>query len=158
MRDYWNVFGLIETNVLWNKKENKPSVFLSLTPWLKKIRIKWWEATTSDFYFYVNVLLFENGFVNSQTMISCILLYCLVGQFVAGANKELKILGLQPMTGEVWPGGWSCLVPVQMAIESINNRTDILNGYTITYNYIDHEVCTGSKHICFKRLWREKCF
>lgn len=71
-----------------------------------------------------------------------IMLCFLAGHLVAGANKELRILGLQPMTGEAWPGGWSCLVPVQMAVESINNRTDLLDGYTITYEYIDHEVRT----------------
>jgi len=56
-------------------------------------------------------------------------------------NKEIRLLGLQPMTGEAWPGGWACLVPVRMALERINADTRLLKGYNLTYDYIDHEVC-----------------
>jgi len=38
-------------------------------------------------------------------------------------------LSLLPMTGEAWPGGWSCLVPVHMAIDGINAHPDLLQGY-----------------------------
>jgi len=51
------------------------------------------------------------------------------------------LLGIQAMTGKSWPGGWSCLVPVMMAVDEINQRSDLLDGYKLTYNYIDHEVC-----------------
>lgn len=55
-------------------------------------------------------------------------------------DKELRLLGLQAMTGEAWPGGWACLVPVQMAIDRINKDDRLLKGYNLTYDYIDHEV------------------
>lgn len=55
-------------------------------------------------------------------------------------QKELRLLGLQPMSGEAWPGGWACLVPVRMAVERINEHPDLLQGYTLKYEHIDHEV------------------
>jgi len=55
--------------------------------------------------------------------------------------KELRLLGLQPMTGNAWSGGWACLVPIKMAIEGINAHPNLLPGYNLTYEYIDNEVC-----------------
>lgn len=78
--------------------------------------------------------------MNMRVLHLFIVLMYMVVSTALGEDKELRLLGLQPMTGEAWPGGWSCVVPVQMAIEAINNRTDILDGYKLTYDYIDHEV------------------
>jgi len=44
------------------------------------------------------------------------------------------------MTGDAWPGGSQCLLAVEMAIEKINKHPDILKGYELIYDYIDHEV------------------
>ena len=55
--------------------------------------------------------------------------------------KELRLLGLQPMTGNAWSGGWACLVPIKMAIEGITAHPNLLPGYNLTYEYIDNEVC-----------------
>lgn len=63
-----------------------------------------------------------------------------VGFGVHAGKKELRLLGLQAMTGEAWPGGWACLVPAQMAIERINADPNILEGYTLFYDYTDHQV------------------
>ena len=54
--------------------------------------------------------------------------------------KELRLLGLQAMTGKTYSGGWACLVPVQMAINDVNDHPDLLVGYNLTYDYFDHEV------------------
>ena len=67
--------------------------------------------------------------------------YSVVIHRAEGQDKELRLLGIQAMTGKSWPGGWSCLVPVMMAVDEINQRSDLLDGYKLTYNYIDHEVC-----------------
>ena len=56
-------------------------------------------------------------------------------------EKELRLLGLQPITGKAWPGGWTCLAPIQMAIDGINAHPDMLRGYNLTYEYVDNEVC-----------------
>lgn len=45
------------------------------------------------------------------------------------------------MTGETYPGGWACVIPVKMATEAINAHPDILAGYTLKYEYVDNEVC-----------------
>lgn len=54
--------------------------------------------------------------------------------------KELRLLGLQAMTGKTYSGGWACLVPVQMGLEGIHAHPNLLNGYNLTYDYFDHEV------------------
>ncbi|KAH3697827.1 hypothetical protein DPMN_085337 [Dreissena polymorpha] len=57
-----------------------------------------------------------------------------------GKPKELRLLGMLPMTGTTWPGGSSCLVPVQMALEDVNAYPGLLYGYNLTYEYIDSMV------------------
>jgi len=66
--------------------------------------------------------------------------FMLIASYAAGL-KELRLLGLQPMTGNAWSGGWACLVPIKMAIEGINAHPNLLPGYNLTYEYIDNEVC-----------------
>lgn len=69
-----------------------------------------------------------------------------VAQYSYGTElKELRILGLQAMTGEAFLGGQPCLVAVKMAIDHINQRLDVLNGYSLTYDYINHEVGHNSR-------------
>lgn len=74
------------------------------------------------------------------TFVVPLLVYIVCLLTPSAEQKELRLLGLQPMSGEAWPGGWSCLVPVRMAVESINARPDLLQGYTLKYDYVDHEV------------------
>ena len=69
-----------------------------------------------------------------------VIVFMLNASYSAGL-KELRLLGLQPMTGNAWSGGWACLVPIKMALEGINARSDLLEGFNITYEYIDNEVC-----------------
>lgn len=71
---------------------------------------------------------------------SVLLLVCVCLFARCFGDRELRILTLLPMTGEAWPGGWSCLVPVQMAIDGINAHPDLLQGYKVKFDYIDHEV------------------
>lgn len=57
-----------------------------------------------------------------------------------GEEKELRLLDLQPLTGETWPTGAACLVPVKMAIDGINAHPDLLHGYKLTHEYVDIKV------------------
>lgn len=54
--------------------------------------------------------------------------------------KEIRILGLQAMTGDVYKGGPACLLGAQMALDDISHHPDVLNGFNLTYDYVDHEV------------------
>ncbi|KAH3775305.1 hypothetical protein DPMN_176706 [Dreissena polymorpha] len=58
-----------------------------------------------------------------------------------GEPRELRLLGMLPMTGTAWPGGSACLVPVQMALADVNAYPNLLHGYNLTYEYIDTMVC-----------------
>ena len=69
-----------------------------------------------------------------------VIVFMLNASYAAGL-KELRLLGLQPMTGNAWSGGWACLVPIQMAIDGINAHPYLLPGYNLTYEYVDNEVC-----------------
>lgn len=55
-------------------------------------------------------------------------------------SKELRLLGLLPMTGDGWSGGTACLPATQMAIEDVNANENILKGYKLMYNWIDSKV------------------
>lgn len=59
---------------------------------------------------------------------------------VCCGEKELRMLGLQPLTGEHWLRGVACVLPVTMAIERINAHPDLLNGYKLTHEYVDVQV------------------
>ncbi|XP_052793022.1 gamma-aminobutyric acid type B receptor subunit 1-like [Mya arenaria] len=57
--------------------------------------------------------------------------------------RELRLLGQLPMTGTAWTGGMACLPPLKMAIEDVNARPGILDGYKLTYEYIDSMCSKG---------------
>lgn len=58
--------------------------------------------------------------------------------------KELHIGGTFPMEAGSggWPGGQACLPAVQMALEDINNSTDILPGYILRLHHHNSKVGT----------------
>ena len=62
---------------------------------------------------------------------------------VVDSLKDLRLLGLLPMTGDIYPGGWSCLVPVKMALDGINAHPNLLQGYNLSYDYIDNQVISS---------------
>ncbi|XP_067676296.1 gamma-aminobutyric acid type B receptor subunit 1-like [Haliotis asinina] len=55
---------------------------------------------------------------------------------------DLHVLGLFPITGE-WDGGQSLLTAVQMAIEDINSRDDILPGYNLNLTWSNSNCSAG---------------
>ncbi len=54
----------------------------------------------------------------------------------------LHIGGVFPMEsdGGGWAGGRACLPAVQMALEDVNKRVDILNNYELVLHYHDSKV------------------
>ncbi|KAH3719743.1 hypothetical protein DPMN_062614 [Dreissena polymorpha] len=60
---------------------------------------------------------------------------------IVTGSKELRVLGLLPMTGNAWPGGNACLVSNKMALEDVNAFSGLLEGYNLTYAFIDSMVC-----------------
>lgn len=56
------------------------------------------------------------------------------------AGKTLNLMGLLPMKGTYWPGGGACLPALEMAIDDVNSRADILNGYDLNLTWMDSMV------------------
>ena len=54
--------------------------------------------------------------------------------------KQLTLQGFLPMTGSGWPGGGACLPAVLMALRDINGRSGLLDGYNLTYTWVDTQV------------------
>ena len=54
--------------------------------------------------------------------------------------KKLSLLGLLPMTGSGWTGGGACLPAVQMALRHVNQRSGLLDDYSLTYSWADSQV------------------
>ena len=54
---------------------------------------------------------------------------------------KLYIGGIFPNSGGTWDGGKGCLPAAQMALEDVNNRTDILPGYELKMIWNDSQVC-----------------
>ena len=54
--------------------------------------------------------------------------------------KTLTLEGFLPMTGKGWNGGGACLPAVMMALRHVNQRVGLLDGYNITYHWVDTQV------------------
>ena len=64
----------------------------------------------------------------------------------SGKRQTLYIGGIFPMTGG-WAGGKGCRPAVDMALEDVNNRTDILPGYVLEMVANDSEVSRTTHHL-----------
>ncbi|KAG9333507.1 hypothetical protein JZ751_011434 [Albula glossodonta] len=62
---------------------------------------------------------------------------------VCHCKKKLYIGALFPMSGG-WPGGQACRPSAQMALDLVNNRTDILPDYELELIYYDSKLSYGS--------------
>ncbi|GAA6102951.1 gamma-aminobutyric acid type B receptor subunit 1-like isoform X3 [Tachysurus ichikawai] len=69
-------------------------------------------------------------------IVLCWLILLLSWSCAVAGKKKLYIGALFPMSGG-WPGGQACLPAAQMALELVNNRTDILPDYELELIYYD---------------------
>ncbi|CAB1333449.1 unnamed protein product [Coregonus sp. 'balchen'] len=70
-------------------------------------------------------------------------------------KKKLYIGALFPMSGG-WPGGQACLPSAQMALDLVNNRTDILPDYELELIYYDSMCDPGeSTKLLYDLLYTE---
>lgn len=81
-------------------------------------------------------------------LLSLLLLLLLWPRPSAG-KKKLYIGALFPMSGG-WPGGQACMPSAQMALDLVNNRSDILPDYELELIHYDSMVsavwwCRGRK-------------
>ncbi|KAK5922015.1 hypothetical protein CgunFtcFv8_019323 [Champsocephalus gunnari] len=62
----------------------------------------------------------------------------------SAGKKKLYIGALFPMSGG-WPGGQACMPSAQMALDLVNNRSDILPDYELELIHYDSMVsaCGG---------------
>ena len=54
--------------------------------------------------------------------------------------KDLNVITILPMTNPIWPHGDTVLMCLNMALDVINNRTDILTGYKLNLIVDDDKV------------------
>lgn len=73
---------------------------------------------------------------HSLTLTLSVLLSC---SCLALGKKKLYIGALFPMSGG-WPGGQACLPAAQMALDLVNDRTDILPDYELELIHYDSMV------------------
>lgn len=57
----------------------------------------------------------------------------------SAGKKKLYIGALFPMSGG-WPGGQACMPSAQMALDLVNNRSDILPDYELELIHYDSMV------------------
>ena len=55
-------------------------------------------------------------------------------------SKQLTLQGFLPLTGSGWTGGGACLPAVLMALRHVNERPGLLDGYNLTYSWVDTQV------------------
>lgn len=61
-------------------------------------------------------------------------------------KKKLYIGALFPMSGG-WPGGQACMPSAQMALDLVNNRSDILPDYELELIHYDSMVSKIHAHV-----------
>ena len=59
---------------------------------------------------------------------------------VVSERKDLNILGLLPINGNLFRGGNACLIGANMALRHVNARDDILPSYKLNLIYEDTKV------------------
>ncbi|MED6254246.1 hypothetical protein ATANTOWER_020945 [Ataeniobius toweri] len=75
---------------------------------------------------------------------SSLILLLLLWPRPSAGKKKLYIGALFPMSGG-WPGGQACMPSAQMALDLVNNRSDILPDYELELIHYDSMVsaCAG---------------
>ena len=61
----------------------------------------------------------------------------------ASDSHPLNLMGFLPMTGTGWAGGGACLPASLMAVRHVNERPGLLDGYNLTYTWVDTQVSSS---------------
>ena len=69
-----------------------------------------------------------------------IVLYSILKFVTSTQLKQLTLQGFLPMSGTSWTGGGACLPAVQMALRHVKERSVLLDGYNLTYSWVDTQV------------------
>jgi len=69
--------------------------------------------------------------------------------------KELHVGALFPMEAGAggWPGGVACRPAVEMAINDINNNSEILDGYVLKLHHYNSKVCFYLTSMLFEQFF-----
>ena len=59
--------------------------------------------------------------------------------------KNLTIGGYFPLDGPCWTGGLAVKLTADLALDQVNNRTDLLSGYKLHLISNDTKVCCTAK-------------
>ena len=59
---------------------------------------------------------------------------------LGGQPRDLYLMGILPMTGDRWPAGDAQLLAINMALETINKRTGLLDDYRMNVLVEDSRV------------------
>jgi hypothetical protein len=97
--------------------------------------------------YYYSILMIHTNEMRTRTMRLTSILQGLVLLMtllnIVNTTEELKTLNavaFLSQTGTIWPGGWACQAAMQMALDHIEDREDILDGYTINMTWTDTQV------------------
>jgi len=71
--------------------------------------------------------------------------------------RDLYLAALFPMTGKSWRGGQAALTGGQLAVDMVNNRTDILPGYRLNLAWRNSNVSKLYPQ-CFKTVSHYKVY
>ncbi|XP_060583730.1 gamma-aminobutyric acid type B receptor subunit 1-like [Ruditapes philippinarum] len=99
------------------------------------------------------VVFSTDAFAIRSVLIIGIILYTIDNSMKYTESKELRFLGLLPMSGG-WSGGRPCLQAINMAVKHVNAREDILQNYEIDFDYIDTKCNPG---IALYQLYGKIC-
>ena len=94
--------------------------------------------------------MYRSGSVRIVTLVLSILTFKMAS---LNPTKSLALQGFLPMTGSSWTAGGACLPAVLMALRHVNERPGLLDGYNLTYTWVDTQVtfCIYAKRGCLKQ-------
>ncbi|XP_060587127.1 gamma-aminobutyric acid type B receptor subunit 1-like [Ruditapes philippinarum] len=82
-------------------------------------------------------------YTENRHITKCILCVILFFYYCDGLkDKNITIGGIFPMSGS-WAGGQGCLPAVEMALEDVNSRDDILSEYHLNMDFDDSQCMPG---------------
>ena len=79
-------------------------------------------------------------FIGFTMKIVCLLIWVVQVRFVFSEKKQLNLMGLLPMTGNLFRGGKACLLAANLALRHVNARDDVLDEFKLNLIWRDTKV------------------